>query len=471
MLLTGRKLVSGSTFQTKVMDASSCGRHQLERAEPVASTRRATARSSTTRTSTRRTCSPDPGSGSASYKLYYAGNTLDASGNFHTRIGYATSSDGNSFGKVAGSQTGSSVLDVGAAATAFDARSASGLGVAAATGCDAGDGGLLRRRPRQRLQGAAGPRDVVRRGELEQGRPARRRDGSLLRAQRRRLRPERRARPWRALRRRTASGHATTGSCSSRPKARARRRSAARARRRTGRQKLPDTSAGPAARPGSSPARARASTPAAWRTPRSSSTDARSVRPLLRRDRRLGQPRRSGASAPAARRPVQRAHAGPERRRRRASFDAGGVKDPVVLKAGAATTGCSTRASSSSAAARRPSASATRRRRDGLSWTKRGVVLSPSRVPVRRPTRRASTRRVRSSTARSLRVFARGVDRVGPRARACADDARTPLRVSRGGACPNGDATYQLRRCDDQRPRLPAHRPRTSTRQRRRRCG
>src|SRR5439155_26158850 len=62
------------------------------------------------------------------------GNTIAANGNFPTRVGLATSSNGTSFNTVNGSQTGGSVLDVGTAGTAFDARQASGVSVAAPAG-------------------------------------------------------------------------------------------------------------------------------------------------------------------------------------------------------------------------------------------------------------------------------------------------------------------------------------------------
>ncbi len=133
MLLTGRKLVSGSTFQTKVMDASSSDGITWTAPSPSVNPAGNSSKFDYSNLDAPHVLH-DPGAGSASYKLYYAGNTIDSSGNFHTRIGYATSSDGNSFGKVAGAQTGGAVLDVGAAATAFDARGASGLSVAAAAG-------------------------------------------------------------------------------------------------------------------------------------------------------------------------------------------------------------------------------------------------------------------------------------------------------------------------------------------------
>ena len=133
MLLTGRKLVSGSTFQTKVMDATSSDGITWSAPSPSVNPAGNSSKFDYSNLDAPHVMH-DPGAGSASYKLYYAGNTIDANGNFHTRVGYATSSDGNSFGKVSGAQTGGAVLEVGAAATSFDARSVSGLAVTAATG-------------------------------------------------------------------------------------------------------------------------------------------------------------------------------------------------------------------------------------------------------------------------------------------------------------------------------------------------
>jgi len=132
MLLTGRKLVSGSTFQTKIMSTTSSDGISWSGPSPALNPSGTNSNFDYSNLN-----SPDllqdPGSPSP-YKLYYSGNTVDANGNFHTRIGLATSSNGTSFSKVSGSQTGGSVLDVGTAGSAFDARQASGLSVVAPVG-------------------------------------------------------------------------------------------------------------------------------------------------------------------------------------------------------------------------------------------------------------------------------------------------------------------------------------------------
>jgi predicted GH43/DUF377 family glycosyl hydrolase len=135
MLLTGRKLVSGSTFQTKIMATTSTDGIAWSGPSPALNPSGTNSNFDYSGLN-----SPgllqDPGSASP-YKLYYSGNTLDANGNFHTRIGLATSTNGSSFGKISGSQTGGAVLDIGAGATAFDARQASGLTAAAPAGASA----------------------------------------------------------------------------------------------------------------------------------------------------------------------------------------------------------------------------------------------------------------------------------------------------------------------------------------------
>lgn len=125
MLLTGRKIVSGSEFQTKVMNAASSDGITWTAPSPSVNPAGNSSKFDYSNLDAPFVLS-DPGAGSASFKLWYAGNTVDATGNFHTRIGYATSSDGNSFSKQAGALTGSSVLDVGTAGSRFDARSVSG---------------------------------------------------------------------------------------------------------------------------------------------------------------------------------------------------------------------------------------------------------------------------------------------------------------------------------------------------------
>ncbi len=129
MLLTGRKLVGGGVFQTKLMSSSSSD--GIAWSSPTVALNPS---GSNTNFDYSNLNSPelleDPGT-SSPFKLYYSGNTIDANGNFHTRIGLATSNDGSAFGKFNGAQTGGSVLDIGTLGTAFDSRQASGLSVAA----------------------------------------------------------------------------------------------------------------------------------------------------------------------------------------------------------------------------------------------------------------------------------------------------------------------------------------------------
>jgi predicted GH43/DUF377 family glycosyl hydrolase len=132
MLLTGRKLVGGGVFQTKIMSSTSADGLAWSGPSPALNPS-----GSNTNFDYSNLNSPellqDPGTASP-FKLYYSGNTIDANGNFHTRIGLATSNDGNSFNKVNGAQTGGSLLDVGALATAFDARQSSGVAAVAPAG-------------------------------------------------------------------------------------------------------------------------------------------------------------------------------------------------------------------------------------------------------------------------------------------------------------------------------------------------
>jgi len=132
MLLTGRKLVGGGVYQTKLMSSSSSD--GIAWSSPTVALNTA---GTSTKFDYSNLNSPDvlsdPGSASP-YKLYYSGNSIDANGNFHTRIGLATSSDGNAWNRYNGAQTGNSVLDVGPLGTAFDGRQASGLSVAAPAG-------------------------------------------------------------------------------------------------------------------------------------------------------------------------------------------------------------------------------------------------------------------------------------------------------------------------------------------------
>lgn len=132
MLLTGRKLVGGGVFQTKVMLTTSTDGLVWAGPSPALNPS-----GTNTNFDFSNLNSPDllsdPGTASP-YKLYYSGNTIDANGNFHMRIGLATSTNGSSFNKFNGPLTGGSVLDVGTAGTAFDARQASGLSVTAPGG-------------------------------------------------------------------------------------------------------------------------------------------------------------------------------------------------------------------------------------------------------------------------------------------------------------------------------------------------
>jgi predicted GH43/DUF377 family glycosyl hydrolase len=132
MLLTGRKIVSGSTFQTKIMSTSSADGFAWAGPSPALNPSGSNSNFDYSNLNSPELLQ-DPGTASP-FKLHYSGNTIDANGNFHTRIGLATSTNGTSFGKVNGAQTGGSVLDIGALGTAFDARQASGLSVAAPAG-------------------------------------------------------------------------------------------------------------------------------------------------------------------------------------------------------------------------------------------------------------------------------------------------------------------------------------------------
>lgn len=128
MVLAGRKFVSGTTYQTKLINASSSDGISWN-VGSIALNQGGTSSKFDYSNLNSPFVLPD-GNG---FKLWYSGNSIDANGNFHTRIGLATSSNGNSWGKVNGSQTGGSVLDIGTLGTAFDSRSASGVSVVAPT--------------------------------------------------------------------------------------------------------------------------------------------------------------------------------------------------------------------------------------------------------------------------------------------------------------------------------------------------
>ena len=124
------------------------------------------------------------------------------------------------------------------------------------------------------------------------------------------------------------------------------------------------------------------------------------------------------------------------------SFDAGGVKDPVVVKAGATDyrmlyTGIEPLGGGETVERIGYATSS-----DGTSWTKRGVVLSPSRKPFG-PDEAGVTPSGMLVDGSVLHVFAEGTDRSG-RGRALALTTAYPTPVSPAAAVPNGDATYQL---------------------------
>ena len=129
MLLVGRKLVSGTTFQTKVLGTTSGDGISWSGPSPELNPS-----GTNTNFDFSNLNAPDvledPGSADP-FKAYYSGNTIDANGNFHTRIGLALSNNGASFSKFNGAEAGDSVLDIGTLGTAFDSREASGLSVVA----------------------------------------------------------------------------------------------------------------------------------------------------------------------------------------------------------------------------------------------------------------------------------------------------------------------------------------------------
>src|SRR5262245_6390969 len=132
MLMSGRKLVGGGVFQTKIMGSTSADGVSWSGPSPALNPSGTNTNFDYSNLNAPELLQ-DPGAPTA-YKLYYSGNTIDANGNFHTRIGLATSNNGGSFNKFNGSQTGGAVLDVAALGAAFDGRQASGLSVAAPAG-------------------------------------------------------------------------------------------------------------------------------------------------------------------------------------------------------------------------------------------------------------------------------------------------------------------------------------------------
>jgi predicted GH43/DUF377 family glycosyl hydrolase len=135
MLLAGRKIVSGSVFQTKILGTTSSDGINWSGPSPSINPS-----GSSSNFDYSNLDGPDVLQEGSTFKAYYAGNTLDANGNFHTRIGHATSVNGNSFSKVGsgvGVNADGSVLNVAAAATDFDARSTSGISAAVPAGAPA----------------------------------------------------------------------------------------------------------------------------------------------------------------------------------------------------------------------------------------------------------------------------------------------------------------------------------------------
>ncbi|HEX6228932.1 MAG TPA: hypothetical protein VFZ41_05655 [Solirubrobacterales bacterium] len=130
MLLAGRKNLGTAlepVFQTRIMNADSSDGISWSAPSP-------TLNPQSSRFDASNLNSPDiledPGSPDP-YKLYYSGNAIDANGNFHSRIGLATSQNGNSFSRFDGPvECLRCVLDIGALGEAFDGRQASGLALA-----------------------------------------------------------------------------------------------------------------------------------------------------------------------------------------------------------------------------------------------------------------------------------------------------------------------------------------------------
>jgi len=129
MLLVGRKLVSGTTFQTKVLGSTSPDGISWSGPSPELNPS-----GTNTNFDFSNLNAPDvleDPSSADPFKAYYSGNTIDANGHFHTRIGLALSNNGASFSKFNGAQAGNAVLDIGTLGTDFDSREVSGLSVAA----------------------------------------------------------------------------------------------------------------------------------------------------------------------------------------------------------------------------------------------------------------------------------------------------------------------------------------------------
>ena len=135
MLLAGRKNIGTATeprFQTRIMDAESKDGISWTAPSP-------TLNPQSDRFDESNLNAPDiledPGTNTEPFKAYYSGNAIDANGNFHSRIGLATSSSGNGFNRFNGPQAcHGCVLYVGELGAAFDARQASGLSATAPAG-------------------------------------------------------------------------------------------------------------------------------------------------------------------------------------------------------------------------------------------------------------------------------------------------------------------------------------------------
>jgi predicted GH43/DUF377 family glycosyl hydrolase len=130
MLLAGRKNLGTATapvFQTRVMRASSSD--GIDWSAPSPEINPQSSRFYSSNLNAPFVVTPPAGT-SDPYRMYFSGNSIDANGNFHTRIGIATSANGNAFTQQSGPgalNCGQCVLDIGLLSTSFDARQASGL--------------------------------------------------------------------------------------------------------------------------------------------------------------------------------------------------------------------------------------------------------------------------------------------------------------------------------------------------------
>ncbi len=136
MIFSGRKFVGGGVYQTKLLSSSSSDGITWSGGSPAVNP--SGANSNFDYSNLEAPTILDEGvAGTERYKLYYVGNTLDANGNGHDRVGLATSGNGGSFNKFSGGQALNSVLDIGLLGTPFDARGASGIAATATTGTGA----------------------------------------------------------------------------------------------------------------------------------------------------------------------------------------------------------------------------------------------------------------------------------------------------------------------------------------------